>query len=144
MLEAIEHRSRRIAYHVHAKTRPRDRRSNSKRLVMMAEIHLPVKRSSNRFPVPGALLFHPNPTVCKAVPRRVTAITGVSNGKQDTVVLTDIYRYRQNRRSTNKQSVRRVRMPRCSPWISMSNSECGRRPFAQAVASRRIHDGVRP
>ncbi|SMP53138.1 pilus assembly protein CpaF [Neorhodopirellula lusitana] len=77
---------------VHANT-PRDAISRLETLVMMAGFDLPVK--AIRQQVSGAVDVLIQANRLQGGPRRVTAITEVVGMEQDTVVLQDIYRYRQ-------------------------------------------------
>ena len=77
---------------VHANT-PRDAIARLETLVMMSGFELPVK--AIRQQVSGAVDVLIQANRLQGGPRRVTAITEVVGMEQDTVVLQDIYRYRQ-------------------------------------------------
>lgn len=77
---------------VHANT-PRDAIARLETLVMMSGFDLPVK--AIRQQVSGAVDVLIQANRLQGGPRRVTAITEVVGMEQDTVVLQDIYRYRQ-------------------------------------------------
>ena len=77
---------------VHANT-PRDAVARLETLVMMSGFELPVK--AIRQQVSGAVDVLIQANRLQGGPRRVTAITEVVGMEQDTVVLQDIYRYRQ-------------------------------------------------
>ncbi|TWU01767.1 CpaF family protein [Neorhodopirellula pilleata] len=77
---------------VHANT-PRDAIARLETLVMMAGYDLPVK--AIRQQISGAVDVLIQANRLQGGPRRVTAITEVVGMEQDTVVLQDIYRYRQ-------------------------------------------------
>lgn len=77
---------------IHANT-PRDAIARLETLVMMAGFELPVK--AIRQQISGAVDVLIQANRLQGGPRRVTAITEVVGMEQDTIVLQDIYRYRQ-------------------------------------------------
>lgn len=77
---------------IHANT-PRDAIARLETLVMMSGFELPVK--AIRQQVAGAVDVLIQANRLQGGPRRVTAITEVVGMEQDTIVLQDIYRYRQ-------------------------------------------------
>jgi len=77
---------------VHANT-PRDAIARLETLVMMAGFDLPVK--AIRQQISGAVDVLIQANRLQGGPRRVTAITEVVGMEGDTVVLQDIYRFRQ-------------------------------------------------
>ena len=77
---------------IHANT-PRDAIARLETLVMMAGFELPVK--AIRQQISGAVDVLIQANRLQGGPRRVTAITEVVGMEQDTIVLQDVYRYRQ-------------------------------------------------
>ncbi len=77
---------------IHANT-PRDAVARLETLVMMAGFELPVK--AIRQQISGAVDVLIQANRLQGGPRRVTAITEVVGMEQDTIVLQDVYRYRQ-------------------------------------------------
>ncbi|EMI46587.1 MULTISPECIES: CpaF family protein [Pirellulaceae] len=77
---------------IHANT-PRDAVARLETLVMMAGFELPVKAIRQQLSGAVDVLIQANRL--QGGPRRVTAITEVVGMEQDTIVLQDIYRYRQ-------------------------------------------------
>ncbi len=77
---------------IHANT-PRDAIARLETLVMMAGFELPVK--AIRQQVSGAVDVLIQANRLQGGPRRVTAITEVVGMEQDTIIMQDIYRYKQ-------------------------------------------------
>jgi len=77
---------------IHANA-PRDAVARLETMVMMAGFELPVK--AIRQQISGAVDVLIQANRLQGGPRRVTAITEVVGMEQDTIVLQDIYRYRQ-------------------------------------------------
>ena len=77
---------------IHANT-PRDAIARLETLVMMAGFDLPVK--AIRQQVSGAVDVLIQANRLQGGPRRVTAITEVVGMEQDTIIMQDIYRYKQ-------------------------------------------------
>jgi pilus assembly protein CpaF len=78
---------------IHANT-PRDAIARLETLVMMSGFELPVK--AIRQQVSGAVDVLIQANRLQGGPRRVTAITEVVGMEQDTIIMQDIYRYKQN------------------------------------------------
>ncbi|NND97713.1 MAG: CpaF family protein [Pirellulaceae bacterium] len=78
---------------IHANT-PRDAIARLETLVMMSGFDLPVK--AIRQQVSGAVDVLIQANRLQGGPRRVTAITEVVGMEQDTIIMQDIYRYKQN------------------------------------------------
>ncbi len=78
---------------IHANT-PRDAIARLETLVMMSGFELPVK--AIRQQVSGAVDVLIQANRLQGGPRRVTAITEVIGMEQDTIIMQDIYRYKQN------------------------------------------------
>ena len=77
---------------IHANT-PRDAIARLETLVMMSGFDLPVK--AIRQQVSGAVDVLIQANRLQGGPRRVTAITEVVGMEQDTIIMQDIYRYKQ-------------------------------------------------
>ncbi|MEL6895310.1 MAG: CpaF family protein [Planctomycetota bacterium] len=122
---------------IHANT-PRDAVARLETLVMMSGFELPVKAIRQQISGAVDLLIQANRL--QGGPRRVTAITEVVGMEQDTIVLQDIYRYKQKGIDENGKAYGHFECTGVRPGFMDRLESAGVRLPASAFRERVIMD----